>query len=61
MRSLYVPLTPEALAALRRLALQELRSQRDEAAFLIVEGLERRNALPNRRPARLVAPESDDG
>lgn len=42
MRSLYVPLPPEALEALYRLAERNQRNQRQQAAYLILEGLERR-------------------
>jgi hypothetical protein len=41
MRSLYVPLSPEALDALRRLAARTLRTQHQQAAILIIEGLRR--------------------
>ena len=38
---LYVPLSPETLDALHRLAERNLRTQREQAAFLIIEGLNR--------------------
>lgn len=41
MRSLYVPLPVEALEALHRLAARNLRTQRQQAAYLILEGLKR--------------------
>lgn len=45
MRSLFVPLTPQVLAALRCLAQRSLRTQREQAAYLIVEGLRRTGDL----------------
>lgn len=43
MDKLYVPLPPEALEALHQLAERHLRTQRQQAAYLIVEGLKRSN------------------
>lgn len=36
-----MPLPPEALDALHRLAERSLRTQREQAAYLIIEGLKR--------------------
>jgi len=38
---LYVPLPPDALAALHRLAERNVRTQRQQAAYLILQGLKR--------------------
>ena len=41
MRSLYVPLPEDATVRLRELARRELRDPREQAAWLILEGLKR--------------------
>jgi hypothetical protein len=41
MRTIYVPLPEDAREGLRELARRELREPREQAAWLIVEGLRR--------------------
>ncbi len=53
---LYVPLSPETLDALHRLAERNLRTQREQAAFLIIEGLKRHGW----RVPRASAPTRDE-
>ncbi|HVA85259.1 MAG TPA: hypothetical protein VNF73_02950 [Candidatus Saccharimonadales bacterium] len=48
MKALYVPVTPEVFEALRRLAAREFRHPRQQAARLIVEGLDRDGRRPHR-------------
>jgi hypothetical protein len=48
MRSIYVPLPEEAADRLRELAAREMRDPRDQATWLILEGL-RRAGLPVER------------
>lgn len=50
---LYVPLPLEALEALHRLAVRNLRSQRQQAAYLILQGL--------KRSEHVAAAQSDPG
>lgn len=54
VRGIYVRVTdPEARRALVNLAGREMRDPRDQAAYLILEGLRQRGALtesPERRP-----------
>jgi hypothetical protein len=52
MRRIYVPVTdPEARRALVNLAGREMRDPRDQAAYLILEGLRRVGALPELKTA----------
>ena len=50
MRKVYVKLQPDEIAAVVELAEQERRHQRDQAALLIREELQRRNLLPAKAP-----------
>lgn len=61
MRGIYVPVSdPAARRALVNLAEREMRDPRDQAAFLILEGLRAAGALPEpnhaagRQPAEAV-------
>lgn len=49
-RSLYIPLPLDAAEALHRLALKELRTPKQQAARLIVDGLKQAGALGDDQP-----------
>ena len=52
MRGIYVPVSdPIARRALVNLAEREMRDPRDQAAYLILEGLRRVGALPESKTA----------
>ena len=52
MRGIYVPVSdPTARRALVNLAERELRDPRDQAAYLILEGLHQRDLLPDLKTA----------
>jgi hypothetical protein len=52
MRGIYVPVSdPVARRALVNLAEREMRDPRDQAAYLIVEGLRAAGALPDLKTA----------
>jgi hypothetical protein len=60
VRAIYVPLSSPLRRALVNLAESEYRDPRDQAAYLILEGLRQRGALPEsttaagRQPANAV-------
>lgn len=47
VRAIYVPVTEPMRHALNDLAEREFRDPRDQAAYLITEGLRQRELLPN--------------
>lgn len=58
MRSIYVPLPEGAADRLRELATRQLRDPKDQAAWLILDGLERADLpvdLETREPTELGA------
>ena len=54
-QAVVVSLAPEAVAALRELAHREYRNPQGQAAWLVLEGLKQRGALPT-EPAAAVLP-----
>lgn len=55
MRSIYVPLPDGAGDRLRELARRELRDPREQAAWLILDGLRRAGMEPEHRAPERVA------
>jgi hypothetical protein len=54
VRNIYVPLPEDAVERLRELATRELRGTKDQAAWLILEGLRRSEEQADRSDRELV-------